>query len=259
MKAKGNRGRQARLVVVGDGPLREHYYKQANGDKDIIFVGAVLEGRPSYYAHSSVYACPTTKASFGITLLESMACETPVVCSDILGFRDVVVDGREALMVPCGDRDALADALVRVLDDRRPGDPARHHRAAEFARILVGACHVSRARRVSQRSRKRRRRRMILGLGAGAALARRRGARRLSSQQPIFGPPYKITVAVSRASRPPCRSWVLSCIDTAFPIAKIVRRLGRNMHSSRDDLSEERGGEKEGAFDAIPGKGASIP
>lgn len=117
VKGRGNRGRQARLVVVGDGPLREHYYKQANGDKDIVFVGAVLEGRPSYYAHSSVYACPTTKASFGITLLEAMACETPVVCSDILGFRDVVADGREALMVPCGDRDALADALVRVLDD----------------------------------------------------------------------------------------------------------------------------------------------
>ncbi len=117
VKGRGNRGRQARLVVVGDGPLREHYYKQANGDKDIVFVGAILEGRPSYYAHSSVYACPTTKASFGITLLESMACETPVVCSDILGFRDVVVDGREALMVPCGNREALADSLVRVLDD----------------------------------------------------------------------------------------------------------------------------------------------
>jgi phosphatidylinositol alpha-mannosyltransferase len=117
VKSRGTRGRQAKLVVVGDGPLREHYYKQANGDKDIVFVGAVLEGRPSYYAHSSVYACPTTKASFGITLLEAMACETPVVCSDILGFRDVVVNEREALMVPCGDRDELADALVRVLDD----------------------------------------------------------------------------------------------------------------------------------------------
>src|SRR3954464_6108385 len=115
-KVKGRR-RQAQLVVVGDGPLREHYYKQANGDSDITFVGAVLEGRPSYYAHSSIYACPTTKASFGITLLESMACETPIVCSDILGFQDVVVNGREALMTPCGDRDALADSLVQLLDD----------------------------------------------------------------------------------------------------------------------------------------------
>lgn len=116
-RVKGKQ-RQAKLVVVGDGPLREHYYKQANGDKDILFVGAVLEGRPSYYAHSTVYACPTTKASFGITLLEAMACETPIVCSDILGFRDVVVHEREALMVHCGDRAALADSLVRILDDQ---------------------------------------------------------------------------------------------------------------------------------------------
>lgn len=115
-KVRG-RNRETQLVVVGDGPLRNHYYRAAGGDKDITFVGAVLHGRPSYYAHSAIYACPTTKASFGITLLESMACETPVVCSDILGFRDVVKNEREALMTHCGDRDALADALVRLLDD----------------------------------------------------------------------------------------------------------------------------------------------
>lgn len=111
------RNREAQLVVVGDGPLRNHYYKTAAGDPDINFVGAVLGSRPSYYAHSSIYACPTTKASFGITLLESMACETPVVCSDILGFRDVVKHEREALMFECGDVAALADNLVRLLDD----------------------------------------------------------------------------------------------------------------------------------------------
>lgn len=111
------KGREAQLVVVGDGPLRNHYYRAAGGDRDIAFVGAVLKGRPSYYANAAMYACPTTKASFGITLLESMACETAVVCSDIMGFQDVVKDGREALMVPCGDRDALADAIARLLDD----------------------------------------------------------------------------------------------------------------------------------------------
>jgi phosphatidylinositol alpha-mannosyltransferase len=109
--------RPAQLVVVGDGPLREHYYRAAANVPDITFVGAVLRERPSYYAHSAVYACPTTKASFGITLLESMACETPIVCSDIMGFRDVVEDGREALLVRCSDTGALADGLVRLLDD----------------------------------------------------------------------------------------------------------------------------------------------
>jgi phosphatidyl-myo-inositol alpha-mannosyltransferase len=112
------RGYEAQLVVVGDGPLRDHYYALAGGDADITFVGSVLEGRPSYYANCSMYACPTTKASFGITLLESMACETPIICSDILGFRDVVENDREALMVPCGDIDALTDAIVRLIDDQ---------------------------------------------------------------------------------------------------------------------------------------------
>jgi phosphatidylinositol alpha-mannosyltransferase len=115
-KVRG-RNREAQLVVVGDGPLRKHYFRAAAGDPDITFVGSVLHERPNYYAHSAMYACPTTKASFGITLLESMACETPVVCSDIYGFRDVVRHEREALMVRCGDRDDLADALVRLLDD----------------------------------------------------------------------------------------------------------------------------------------------
>jgi phosphatidylinositol alpha-mannosyltransferase len=115
-RVKG-RGRRAQLLVVGDGPLRERYFRQAGGDRDITFVGAVLDGRPAYYAHSAIYACPTTKASFGITLLEAMACRTPIVCSDILGFRDVVQHGREALMVPRSDPDALANALVRLLDD----------------------------------------------------------------------------------------------------------------------------------------------
>lgn len=111
------RGYAAQLVVVGDGPLRDHYYALANNDPDITFVGSVLEGRPSYYANCTMYACPTTKASFGITLLESMACETPIICSDILGFRDVVENNREALMVPRGDIDALAGAMSRLIDD----------------------------------------------------------------------------------------------------------------------------------------------
>jgi phosphatidylinositol alpha-mannosyltransferase len=112
------RGRAAQLVVVGNGPLRSHYEGLARGEPNITFAGAVHEGRPAYYSHSSVYACPITQgASFGITLLEAMACETPIVCSRIPGFRDVVTHEKEALMVPPGDSGALADAIIRLLDD----------------------------------------------------------------------------------------------------------------------------------------------
>ena len=110
-------GRPAQLVVVGDGPLRSYYRRLAADDPDITFVGAVVRERPSFYANCSVYACPTTKASFGITLLESMACATPIACTDLNGFRNVVAHDREALLVPAGNRAALSDALVRLLDD----------------------------------------------------------------------------------------------------------------------------------------------
>jgi phosphatidylinositol alpha-mannosyltransferase len=111
------RRRQAQLVVVGDGPLRSHYHRLAQDNSAITFVGAIRDERPGYYAHSQLYACPSVKASFGITLLESMASGTPVICSDIPGFRDVVVHEREALMTPCDDEAALADAIERLLDD----------------------------------------------------------------------------------------------------------------------------------------------
>lgn len=108
----------ARLIVVGDGPLRAHYQRLAAGNPAIHFEGAVKEGRPAYYANATVYACPTTKASFGITLLEAMACGAPIVCSDIPGFTDVVRDGHDCLMVPASNARALADGLLRVLGDR---------------------------------------------------------------------------------------------------------------------------------------------
>lgn len=110
--------RPAQLIVVGDGPLRAYYRRLANGDRDITFVGAVsFDERPAYYANASVYACPSFTGSFGITLLESMACGTAVVCSDIDGFRNVVAHEREAVMFPVGNARGLADALVQVLDD----------------------------------------------------------------------------------------------------------------------------------------------
>jgi phosphatidylinositol alpha-mannosyltransferase len=131
------RGRDAQLVVVGDGPERSRYHAQAAGLPDVTFAGRVsAEALPGYYAAGAIYACPTVLGSFGITLLEAMATARPVVCYDTSGFRAVVRDGVEGLRTPVGDVEALADALVRLLDDealrRRLGQAGRQ-RAATFA------------------------------------------------------------------------------------------------------------------------------
>jgi phosphatidylinositol alpha-mannosyltransferase len=111
----------ARLTIAGDGPLRPVYERMARplGDR-VEFVGRVNGNRPEHYARAHMYVCPTTKASFGITLLEAMACGTPMVVSDITGFRELVGGGTEAVLVPKNHPGAWADAIVSLT-----GDPAR--------------------------------------------------------------------------------------------------------------------------------------
>src|SRR5262249_39656819 len=55
--------------------------------------------------------------SFGVVLLEAMAAGTALVASDIDGYRTVSRPGREALLVPPGDAEALRGALRTLLDD----------------------------------------------------------------------------------------------------------------------------------------------
>src|SRR5712691_1760263 len=99
------------LTVAGDGPWRGYYERRARElGASVRFAGQVFADRPAYYASADLYLCPTTIASFGVTLLEAMACGTPMIVSDNLGFRSVVNGGAEALLVPKDDPAAWAEA-----------------------------------------------------------------------------------------------------------------------------------------------------
>jgi phosphatidylinositol alpha-mannosyltransferase len=84
-----------------------------------------------------VFCAPSLHGeSFGVVLLEATASETAVVASDLPGYANVARADRDALLVPPGDVDALADALRRVLEDRGlRGDlvASGDLRAAEFS------------------------------------------------------------------------------------------------------------------------------
>jgi phosphatidylinositol alpha-mannosyltransferase len=108
----------AELLVVGEGPLRPYYERRAGSlEGSIRFFGRILEDRPDYYGSSDLYLCPTTRASFGITLLEAMACGTPLVVSDIIGFRELVDGGDEAVLVSPVDPRAWARTIVELIED----------------------------------------------------------------------------------------------------------------------------------------------
>jgi len=108
----------ARLTVAGDGPLRLVYERLARPlGSAVRFIGSVNGDRPEHYGSADLYLCPTTKASFGITLLEAMACGTPMVVSDIIGFRELVDGGTEAVLVPKNRPGAWADTVLQLLAD----------------------------------------------------------------------------------------------------------------------------------------------
>jgi glycosyltransferase involved in cell wall biosynthesis len=112
------------LLVVGDGDQRGVYEAQAEAWElrpKVHFVGAIPQSElPPYLAAADLLALPTSPPeSFGMVLIEAMACGTPVIASDIPGVRDVVRRTGGGLLVPPHDARALATALVEGLRDRQ--------------------------------------------------------------------------------------------------------------------------------------------
>ena len=132
----------ARLVVAGAYRKedKEPFVREARraGIRGIRFVGYVdEEQKPHYFRSCDLFCAPSIGfESFGMVLLEAMAAGRPVVASDIPGYRSVLKDGCEGLLVEPGDPDALAAALIRLLRD--PDLRARMgERGAETARAFA--------------------------------------------------------------------------------------------------------------------------
>jgi len=68
-----------------------------------------------YYAAADVFVMPSHYESFGMVVLEAMACGTPVVASRVGGLTSTVVSGQTGFLVPQGDGLAFAQAILRLL------------------------------------------------------------------------------------------------------------------------------------------------
>lgn len=109
----------ARLVVIGDGPLRPELEQQA---ADAGITGRVLflgerPDVPRILPALDVFCLPSRREGISLSLLEAMACGLPVVATAVGGTPGVVAEGRSGLLVPAGRPDLLARALLQVLAD----------------------------------------------------------------------------------------------------------------------------------------------
>jgi glycosyltransferase involved in cell wall biosynthesis len=126
-----------RLVVVGDGPYRERLERLASASgKAVHFAGEVpLEELPEYFRECDIFVNPTNQQNgYDLTMVEAMACEKPVVSSDIGSTPTLITHGEEGILFPTADTGALGREIVGLL-----GDPARRAALGSKARRKVVA------------------------------------------------------------------------------------------------------------------------
>ncbi len=131
-----------RVVLVGDGPLREEIVAQAAalGISDKLVLTGIRTDIPQILAASDVFVLSSQWEGMPISLLEAMAAGCPAVATDVGGVAQILQDGVTGLLVPPGDPAALAGAIAACLDD-----PEQARQRARAAAALMTQTYGMRA------------------------------------------------------------------------------------------------------------------
>ncbi|MGD0425517.1 MAG: N-acetyl-alpha-D-glucosaminyl L-malate synthase BshA [Candidatus Acidiferrales bacterium] len=128
----------AKLVMMGDGPDRgaaEYIVRRRNLSKDVFFMGK-QDNVQEKLGLADLFLLPSDEESFGLAALEAMACEVPVIATNVGGVPEVVTDGVDGYLIAPHD---VEDGAVRALEiltrpdrGRSMGKRARIHAKAKY-------------------------------------------------------------------------------------------------------------------------------
>ena len=110
----------ARLVIVGDGKLKDELRRTAKSmeiDDKIAMVG---ETEPyAYMCHGDIFVFSSLYEGFGIVLIEAMSLGMPVVSTDCdYGPNEIIENGKNGLLVPVADPEKMASEILRLIKDK---------------------------------------------------------------------------------------------------------------------------------------------
>ncbi len=133
------------LVIAAKGPYKnvlENLVNKLNLQNYVFFTGELPRNElPSYHNMADVFVMPSFKEGLGFNALEAMACLKPVVASNVGGIKDTVIDNKTGLMVKPRDVKGLADAIIRLLKDKKFAESlaenGRKHVTQNFEESLV--------------------------------------------------------------------------------------------------------------------------
>ncbi len=109
----------AKLLMIGDGPERapcEELCRSLGICKDIRFLGK-QDAIEELLAVTDIFVMPSGNESFGLAALEAMACEVPVISSNVGGLPEVNIDGVTGYLSDIGDVDDMAAKAIGLLEN----------------------------------------------------------------------------------------------------------------------------------------------
>ena len=116
-----------RLILAGSGPMEQELRQQAQRlhlSEKIDFSGMVSQTRlPELYRTATLAIFPFIVAKsgdqegFGLVQVEAMGCECPFIAGDLPAIHDIITHEENGLIFPSGNAQALADAIIKLLDD----------------------------------------------------------------------------------------------------------------------------------------------
>jgi len=123
----------SKLVLIGDGPERprmEMLSREWGISQEVCFLGK-QDNVEELLAISDLFLLPSEHESFGLAALEAMACEVPIIASNIGGLTEVILQGKTGYACPVADVAEMSEKAIYILSD-----PDRHaaFRLAAFNR-----------------------------------------------------------------------------------------------------------------------------
>ena len=111
---------EALLAIIGKGPLEEKirsWIKEQGLDESSVKIISWTQELTSWYRVSTAMLLTSDQEGYGMTVIESLMCGTPVIMTDVGCAGEVVLDGVNGYVVPSGDEKALAEKMLRIIDD----------------------------------------------------------------------------------------------------------------------------------------------
>ncbi|MBD0361050.1 MAG: glycosyltransferase family 4 protein, partial [Nitrososphaeraceae archaeon] len=113
----------AKLVAVGDGPMRDKWEKMVSElhlDKNIEFTGFIShEKKVELLSKCSALLFPSSVEGFGLVLLEAFAMSKPVLVADVKPFDEIVDEGIDGFMLPAQNPDKWSEKIIFLLLNKR--------------------------------------------------------------------------------------------------------------------------------------------